>query len=42
MRTLTFDQFEFDDPSSEEPLEVALASRQEYKDVAAFLAATGY
>lgn len=30
MRTLTFDQFEFDDPSGEERLEISLASRSDF------------
>lgn len=30
MRTLTFDQFEFDHPSSEESLVISLASRSEF------------
>jgi hypothetical protein len=42
MRTLTFDQFEFDDPSTEERLELALAPRTAFPfpSVASFIAAS--
>src|SRR5947209_6138848 len=41
VRKLSFDQWEFDSPDSEQSLDLALAARREYPDMAAFLAACG-
>ena len=39
MRKLTFDQYEFDTPSSEESLEIMIASPRQFNEFAAFLKA---
>ncbi len=41
MRRLSFDQYEFDNPSSEEALELAVSSSRQHWPLAAFLAICG-
>jgi hypothetical protein len=41
MRRLSFDQYEFDSPSSEESLNLAISSTWQHRDLAAFLMECG-